>query len=145
MFGTEEAERRVEETRGVGEIHLFAFQSLGGSPYEWHGSDEVVFLTRDGTATVDLTTGTVMETNSTIASSEQPPPPVPGRELTPGTRYGPWEVTGDARFLVADESGDIACGLPLVSPDGTYVACSYMLTDRAAESTETQPAVIRLR
>jgi hypothetical protein len=47
--------------------------------------------------------------------------------------------------LRADDSGDVRCTALLVSPDGKYVACKYIVSDRWAESKESSPAVIRLR
>jgi len=143
--GTEETERRVEEARGVGEIRLFSFEAPPSSAHEWLSNDGVVFLTLNGTATVDLKTGDVTErVDSGITPSNQPPRPVPSAKLPPGARYGPWEVTGDSRFLRADESGDVRCAALLVSPDGKHAACTYIVTDRMAESSSGGPAVIRL-
>jgi hypothetical protein len=47
--------------------------------------------------------------------------------------------------LKADDSGDVRCSSMLVSPDGEYVACKYIVADRWAETKESWPAVIRLR
>jgi hypothetical protein len=142
--GTAAAERRVEEAQGLGETRFFDFAPR--SPLEWIDNDTVVFVSIDGTATIDLATGAVTQkVDPSVVPPNPIPDPVPGEKLSPGSRYGPWEVSGDARFLVADDLGDVECGALLVSPDGRYVACTYIVTDRWAESGEGKPAVIRLR
>jgi hypothetical protein len=144
LFDTEEAERRVEEAKGVGETQLFEIASR--HPLTWVSDDRIRFLTWFGTATIDISTGAVTEQPD---PSLRPPNPHPERDrsakLPAGARFGPWEVTGDSRFLVADDSGDVRCGALLVSPNGEYVACHYIVTDRMAESSTGGAAVIRLR
>jgi hypothetical protein len=144
-FGTGEAERRVEKARGIGETYLFEFGSR--SLLEWIDNDTVVFVSIDGTATIDIATGAVTEkADPTVVPPNPIPQPAPGgKKLTPGSQYGPWEVSTDARFLFADDSGDVRCGALLVSPDGRHVACDYIVIDRMAESGKGSAAVIRLR
>lgn len=143
VYSTQETERRVEITRGVGETRVYPF---GGSPLRWTDSHVVVFLALAATATVDLDRGTVTtETDPTLSPSNPRPERVGVKTLPPAARYGPWTVKGNGRTLTADNSGDVTCGSILVSPDGQYVACSYAVVDRMAESRETRAAVIRLR
>jgi len=142
--GTREAEERVENARDIGETRLFDFAAR--SPLEWIGNDAIVFVSIDGTATIDLATGAVAKkADPSVVPPNPIPQPAPGKKLSPGVQYGPWKVTGDSRFLIADESGDVRCGALLLSPDGSYVARNYIVTDRMAESSRGQPAVIRLR
>lgn len=143
---TAAAERRVDEARGIGETRRYTFHTPPTRPFEWIDEETVVFLTTRGTATIDLATGSVTErTDPDITPSHQPERPVQGPKLQPHSRYGPWKVTGDARFLTADSHGDVRCGSLLVSPDRRFVACSYGIVDRMAESSTGAPAVIRLR
>jgi len=146
LFGTEEAERRVEQARGVGEMTRLTFSAPPIGPFEWVSDHEVVFLMLSGRVTVDIATGELTEVEDpTVTPSTQSPAPAAERTLPPGNRYGPRQVTSDGRFLTTDDSGDVSCGALLVSPDGRYVACSYTVTDRMAESSQGGPAVIRLR
>lgn len=128
----------------MGETRLFDIATR--SPLEWVNNDAVIFLTWNGTARIDLATGTVIERTD---PSITPPNPHPERsgvtELPLGAQYGPWAVTSGGFALIAHESGDVQCGALLVSPNGEYVACHYIVTDRMAESSEGAAAVIRLR
>lgn len=135
------AERRVDPARGIGETWRYTFDAPPTRPFEWIDEETVVFLTASGTATIDVPTGSVTErTDPDITPSQQPERPVQGPKLQPGNRYGPWTVTGDSRFLIADDShGDVRCVDLLVSPDERYVACGYGVIDRMAESSTAPP------
>jgi hypothetical protein len=144
LWGTEQAEKRVETARGVGETRLF--EMAARYPLEWIDDDVVVFLTWVGTATVDLRAGTVTEKRDPSLMSPNPlPERAPSRKLPPGKHFGPWQVSSDSRVLYADSSGDVSCGAMLVSPDGTKLACHYIVTDRMAETSKGAAAVVRLR
>jgi hypothetical protein len=148
-FGTGDAERRVEQARGIGETYLFTFSRPPSGALEWVSDHEVVFLTLGGRATVDVRTRTVTEVEDPSVTlhtwGQTFTAPLSSRTLPSGTRYGPWEVMSNGGRLKADESGDVTCSALLVSPDRKYVACGYSVFDRWTESRDGAPAVIRLR
>ncbi|MCC6226288.1 MAG: hypothetical protein IT195_07770 [Microthrixaceae bacterium] len=141
---TEATERRVEAARGTGETQIFDIAPR--YPLKWLNDDVVVFLTGNGTATIDLRTGAVTDRPDPTLVPPNPSPERTGSfELPPHAKYGPWTVQGNGLSLKADDSGDVYCGALLVSPDEDSVACNYIVTDRMAESNSGRAAVIRLR
>lgn len=141
---TEATQRRVEAARGTGVTQIFDLAPR--YPLNWLNDDVVVFLTGNGTATIDLRTGPVTDRPDPTLVPPNPSPERTGSfELPPPAQYGPWTVQGNGRSLKADDSGDVRCGALLVSPDKDYVACNDITTDRMAESSSGHAAVIRLR
>jgi hypothetical protein len=145
LFTTRWTERRVEHARGVGEIQILPFS---GVPFQWLSDDVVVYQTYRGTTTVSLTAGVIREDVDPSITPSTDRTRATFDTFPVGSRFGPWEVVnkhGVGGAFAADDSGDVKCEGPLVSPDGSRLACTYRVTDRWAESSETSAAVIRLR
>jgi hypothetical protein len=111
-------------------------------PVRWEGNDSVVFQTWVGVTTVRLDGTVVSEKRETPSS----PSTAPGAGMTvdADARFGNWRAWDGGSYLIAE--GDEKCGPPLLlSPDGRYLACTHLVTDRQAESSKSYGAVVRLR
>lgn len=110
-------------------------------PVRWTNDGTVVFQSWRAVTTVRLD-GEVMESRP-----EDPASPstfgVRRFELEPLARFGQWQAWDGGWYLVSD---DEKCGPPLVpSPDGRFVACRHVITNRLHETSESHGAVIRVR
>jgi hypothetical protein len=131
-----------EHARGVGEIRILPFSGIA---FEWLSDDVVVYQTLKGTTTVNLTTGAISEEVDPTLAPNADRPRAAFDAFPVGQRFGPWEIGNNNGVFTADDSGDVRCLMPLRSPDGSRVACTYTVTDRWAESSESSAAVIRVR